>query len=455
MVALQVTSAGSLHTTVDNTNNNVTDATSGIATSTTFGSPVVNHNYFYNGTTWDQAQDDASKNLKVGVYTVPSGAVASGAFASGALASGSIASGAIAAGALVSGAGVDGWDLTQGAKADTACANSSATCSIAAIAKGILGATQGPTPAGTNIIGKVGIDQTTPGTTNAVQANGVSGGIAAGAYVSGSVLSGAFASGSLAAGSMVDLLTMRGAVGAGTAPADALIGGAVYNSTPLTVGNTQSAALQSDANGFLKINVAAGTAAVNQTQVNGSTYSVTNPGFTEITDGTNGAAAVKPASTPSPATDKSLSVTINAGSNGLITVGPAAITSSVPTIPSSDYPGNATAAAAPVTATATGTTTATVATIPAVSGKTAFLCGFTITSDATALAVGTAVVAGTISGSLSYLQTVTALASGASTLDKNYGKCVPASAANTAITVTSAAAGAGGNTIVNAQGYYL
>jgi hypothetical protein len=89
------------------------------------------------------------------------------------------------------------------------------------------------------------------------------GAVSAGAYVSGSVLSGAFASGSLAAGSMVDLLTMRGAVGAGAAPADALIGGAIYNSTPITVSNTQSAALQSDANGFLKVNVAAGSVTAN------------------------------------------------------------------------------------------------------------------------------------------------------------------------------------------------
>jgi hypothetical protein len=267
MVALQVTSAGSLHTTVDNTNNNVTDATSGIATSTTFGSPVVNHNYFYNGTTWDQAQDDASKNLKVGVYTVPSGAVASGAFASG----------------------------------------------------------------------------------------------------------------SLAAGSMVDLLTMRGAVGAGTAPADALIGGAVYNSTPLTVGNTQSAALQSDPNGFLKVNVAAGTAAVNQTQVNGSTYSVTNPGFTEITDGTNGAAAVKPASTPSPATDKSLSVTINAGSNGIVALGQATKANSVPVTFASDQDpcSYAQKSSAPITI-----TTATTTQLVAVSGSTSiYVCGFSFSAS--------------------------------------------------------------------------
>jgi hypothetical protein len=122
-----------------------------------------------------------------------------------------------------------------------------------------------------------------------------SGAVSAGAYVSGSVLSGAFASGSLAAGSMVDLLTMRGAVGAGTAPADALIGGAIYNSTPITVTNTQSAALQSDANGFLKVNVAASVlptgaaTAANQTaDPCSSANNKTNVAFT-----TNGTSSVQ------------------------------------------------------------------------------------------------------------------------------------------------------------------
>lgn len=43
--------------------------------------------------------------------------------------------------------------------------------------------------------------------------------------------------------------------------------------------------------------------------------------WTQIGDGTNGPVAVKPVSTPSPATDRSLSVTLNAGSNGIITTG--------------------------------------------------------------------------------------------------------------------------------------
>lgn len=135
--------------------------------------------------------------------------------------------------------------------------------------------------------------------------------------------------------------------------------------------------------------------------------------------------------------------------------GPAAIGSSLSTVSSSQYPANNIGAAVPVTATATGTTAATVATIPAVAGKTAFICGSTITADATALAVGTAVVSGTISGSLSYLQGISAATSGAGNLTQTFNPCIPASAINTAIVVTSAAAGTGGNTIVNAQGYYL
>jgi hypothetical protein len=60
---------------------------------------------------------------------------ASGSFASGALSSGSVASGAFAAGSLASGAGVDGWDLTQGAKADAVCGTATGTCSEVALIK--------------------------------------------------------------------------------------------------------------------------------------------------------------------------------------------------------------------------------------------------------------------------------------------------------------------------------
>lgn len=80
--------------------------------------------------------------------------------------------------------------------------------------------------------------------------------IASGQVASGAFSSGALSSGSIAAGAQVDLLTMRGTKNAGTAADNSLLAGGVYNSTPLTLTNTQQASLQSDVNGYLKVNVA-------------------------------------------------------------------------------------------------------------------------------------------------------------------------------------------------------
>lgn len=128
-------------------------------------------------------QFDNAGNLKI---NVTAGGAGGGAVTA--------ASGAYAAGAFAAGAGVDGWDLTEGAKGDTAYAGSG-SASVVAILKGLYAASIGSIPAGTavighviadsgsttavtalpalaagaNLIGKVGVDQTTPGTTNAVQ----------------------------------------------------------------------------------------------------------------------------------------------------------------------------------------------------------------------------------------------------------------------------------------------
>lgn len=96
------------------------------------------------------------------------------------MASGAVASGAYSAGSLASGAGVDGWDLTQGAKADAACAGDNTSgCSVEArlqrIAQNIttLNTTAGnPVAAQSNHttnIGSVDIGQSTDGTTNGVR----------------------------------------------------------------------------------------------------------------------------------------------------------------------------------------------------------------------------------------------------------------------------------------------
>jgi hypothetical protein len=108
----------------------------------------------------------------------------------------------VPASGFASGAGVDGWDLTQGAKADTACATDNGTCSLAALIKRTnqdlttLNTTAGGAiPAGSAIIGKVGIDQTTPGTTNGTQDAATS---ATGSAVSSkAIYAGAVSSGNL------------------------------------------------------------------------------------------------------------------------------------------------------------------------------------------------------------------------------------------------------------------
>ncbi len=111
-------------------------------------------------------------------------------------------------------------------------------------------------------------------------------------------------------------------------------------------------------------------------------------------------------------------------------------------------------AAVQITGSGTGTTAATTATLAGTSGKTTYICGFTINSTATAGITGTATVTGTVTGTLSFVQGV-GTSPAVSTLTVPIMPCIPASAANTAIVVHSVAAGAGGVTSVIANGYQL
>jgi hypothetical protein len=63
-----------------------------------------------------------------------------------------------------------------------------------------------------------------------------------------------------------------GTIAAGTAPSKALTAGLIYNSSPITLTTGQGAALQSDANGYLKVSVAG---AIVQT-VGGTTVTINN-----------------------------------------------------------------------------------------------------------------------------------------------------------------------------------
>lgn len=77
------------------------------------------------------------------------------------------------------------------------------------------------------------------------------------------------------------------AVGGAAAPTNGLVGGAVYNSSPITVTNTQAAALQADVNGYLKVNVQSAVGLAQGSTTSGQTGSMVmaavttaNPSYT-------------------------------------------------------------------------------------------------------------------------------------------------------------------------------
>lgn len=115
----------------------------------------------------------------------------------------------------------------------------------------------------------------------------------------------------------------------------------------------------------------------------------------------------------------------------------------------------------PITATTTGTTAAIAATLPAVAGKTTFICGFYYTgTNATAANTATSVtITGTIGGTMSFgFPTLAAAATTPNTIpiDEEFQPCIAASAINTAIAVNGPALGAGATqATVTAWGYYL
>lgn len=108
-----------------------------------------------------------------------------------------------------------------------------------------------------------------------------------------------------------------------------------------------------------------------------------------------------------------------------------------------------------ITASTTGTTAATTATLAGTSGKTTYVCGFSIRANATAAATANSTVTGTITGTLNYTQWTAPLASGIGITEQIFQPCVPASATNTGIAVISAAPGSGGVVSVTAWGFQL
>lgn len=120
----------------------------------------------------------------------------------------------------------------------------------------------------------------------------------------------------------------------------------------------------------------------------------------------------------------------------------------VPCTPSPGIPAGSTA----ITNSNTGTTAAVSATLAGVSGKTTYICGFTITSGGTTAALAqNATVAGTISGTMNF--TYVDVSSGQGLLGIAFPICLPASGQNTSIVVTAPAGGTGTVAAVSTWGY--
>lgn len=103
-----------------------------------------------------------------------------------------------------------------------------------------------------------------------------------------------------------------------------------------------------------------------------------------------------------------------------------------------------------ITGNATGTTGAVVGTLAASANKTTYICGFDVTAVGGTAQVGPITVAGLVGGSATYYL---ASSAGGSVLPIRYTPCIPGSAVNTAITITTTADGTASAVTVNSWGY--
>lgn len=223
---------------------------------------------------------------------------------------------------------------------------------------------------------------------------------ASGAYASGAMSSGSYASGAFAAGAGSDGWDVS--EGATTASA-ATVGSAGSLNAKMRLVTTQL--------DNINTNIQAGSGAF------GSTFPTSGIAI-GYSDGTNLIAPIK--------------------------------TAGIPTSPT-PYP----VGAVPITASATGTTAATTATLAGTSGKTTYICGYSIRANATAAATVTNTITGVITATLSSIMWVAPLASGIGIDEQIFSPCIPASATNTGIAIVSGAPGSGGAVSSKGWGYQL
>lgn len=106
-----------------------------------------------------------------------------------------------------------------------------------------------------------------------------------------------------------------------------------------------------------------------------------------------------------------------------------------------------------ITGNAVGTTSAVVGTLAAASGKTTFICGFNVQAIGGTATIGPITIAGLIGSSQVYQTDVNSATVGKTVASASFSPCIPASAVNTAITITTTANGSASAVDVNSWGY--
>jgi hypothetical protein len=110
--------------------------------------------------------------------------------------------------------------------------------------------------------------------------------------------------------------------------------------------------------------------------------------------------------------------------------------------------------AVPIAGNATGAAGAVVGTLAGASAKTTYICGFNVSTIGGTASSGPVTVAGLVGSSQVYQTPVNATA-GQILITQNFNPCIPASAVNTAITITTTAAVGATAVDVNSWGYQL
>lgn len=136
-----------------------------------------------------------------------------------------------------------------------------------------------------------------------------------------------------------------------------------------------------------------------------------------------------------------------------VPLGPQALANTLPINFNSQYPVNSvTTTPTAITGNATGSTGAVVGTLAAAASVTTFICGFNVTAVGGTAAVGPVTVAGLVGSSQVYQMNSAATPI---MLSQSFNPCIPASAVNTAITITTTADGTATAVDVNSWGYRL